>query len=328
MHLIMRRACLLTAVALCLAALAKALLPPVSSGRSPTLSLLAAIATQLRDLDAGQVVAALQHAPAALRGARLRSLRGAWVEFWDIFGPGGRLHPDWFIEHQGHLFIEGGLMAIILVLFFQPGYRPAKEQDEEPLTEKEIDELCREWKPEPLVPDIADDDVLPDPPVVERWESSHWVTVAGRRALNLTTADFLGLGSDPSVLAAARATVERYGVGSCGPRGFYGTFDVHLQLEADLAAFMGEEEAIIYSYDIATVASVIPAFASRADILVVDAGCGYPVQQGAKLSRARVFTFKHNDADDLEALLARLEAEERRERCACAASALSDSPFL
>jgi len=40
------------------------------------------------------------------------------------------------------------------------------------------------------------------------------------------------------------------------------------QLEQDLAAFMGEEEAIIYSYDIATVASVIPAFASRADILV------------------------------------------------------------
>ena len=41
-----------------------------------------------------------------------------------------------------------------------------------------------------------------------------------------------------------------------------------LQLESDLAAFMGEEEAIIYSYDIATIASVIPAFASRADILV------------------------------------------------------------
>lgn len=40
------------------------------------------------------------------------------------------------------------------------------------------------------------------------------------------------------------------------------------QLEQDLAAFMGEEEAIIYSYDIATIASVIPAFASRPDILV------------------------------------------------------------
>lgn len=165
-----------------------------------------------------------------------------------------------------------------------------------------------------MVPAVSPEDELPDPPTVEQWESSHWVTVSGRRALNLTTADFLGLGSDPGVLAAARATVERYGVGSCGPRGFYGTFDVHLDLERDLAKFMGEEEAIIYSYDIATVASVIPAFASRADVLVMDEGCGYPVQQGAKLSRARVYTFKHNDADDLAALLARLEAEERRER--------------
>lgn len=46
----------------------------------------------------------------------------------------------------------------------------------------------------------------------------------------------------------------------------------------------------------------------------MDEGCSYPIQQGAKLSRARVFTFKHNDADDLEALLERIEAEERRER--------------
>lgn len=44
----------------------------------------------------------------------------------------------------------------------------------------------------------------------------------------------------------ARETVERYGVGSCGPRGFYGTFDVHLELEKALADFMGQEEGIIY----------------------------------------------------------------------------------
>jgi hypothetical protein len=47
---------------------------------------------------------------------------------------------------------------------------------------------------------------------------------------------------------------------------------------------------------------------------VMDEGCSYPIQQGAKLSRARVFTFKHNDADDLAALLDRIEAAEKRER--------------
>lgn len=48
--------------------------------------------------------------------------------------------------------------------------------------------------------------------------------------------------------ARAKETVERYGVGSCGPRGFYGTFDVHLELEKALAGFMGQEEAIIYRW--------------------------------------------------------------------------------
>jgi hypothetical protein len=122
MHL-MRRGCLLAAVALCAVALGQAL-----PNRSPALS-LGALTASLRDLDVEKVILALQ-------GLRLRSISGAWTEFWDIFGPGGRLHPGWFIEHQGHLFIEGGLMAIILVLFFQTGYRPSKEQEEEPLTEK------------------------------------------------------------------------------------------------------------------------------------------------------------------------------------------------
>ncbi len=89
--------------------------------------------------------------------------------------------------------------------------------------------------------------------------------------------------------------MERYGVGSCGPRGFYGTFDVHLQLEQDLAKFMGEEEAIIYSYDIATVASVIPAFASRADILVrrgVTWGVAWP---GGRVGRRGQFFESSHD---------------------------------
>lgn len=122
-----RRACLLTAVALCAVALAKAL--PGGAVASLSWAGLQRSLRAFQTLDAGTVITAVQ-------GLRLRPIRGAWREFWDIFGPGGRLHPDWFIQHQGHLFIEGGLMAIILVLFFQTGYRPVKEAEEEPLTEK------------------------------------------------------------------------------------------------------------------------------------------------------------------------------------------------
>ena len=69
---------------------------------------------------------------------------------------------------------------------------------------------------------------------------------------------------------ACAATINKYGVGSCGPRGFYGTIDVHLDLEKALAEFMGTEETIIYAYDLATVPSVLPAFANAKDIIIYD----------------------------------------------------------
>ena len=61
----------------------------------------------------------------------------------------------------------------------------------------------------------------------------------------------------------------KYGVGSCGPRGFYGTVDVHLELEERLAKFMEMEEAVVYSYAFSTIASAIPAYSKRNDVIFV-----------------------------------------------------------
>ena len=58
------------------------------------------------------------------------------------------------------------------------------------------------------------------------------------------------------------------GVGSCGPPGFYGTIDVHIQLEKELSEFLGVEGAIIYSQGFSCISSAIPAFAKRGDIIV------------------------------------------------------------
>ena len=69
---------------------------------------------------------------------------------------------------------------------------------------------------------------------------------------------------------ACAATINKYGVGSCGPRGFYGTIDVHLHLEEHLAKFMQTQETIIYAYDLATVPSILPAFANAKDIIICD----------------------------------------------------------
>ena len=69
-------------------------------------------------------------------------------------------------------------------------------------------------------------------------------------------------------------------VGSCGPRGFFGTFDAHLDLENKLASFLGVEETILYSYGFSTIASAIPAYAKTGDVIFVDEKASFAIQQG------------------------------------------------
>lgn len=95
---------------------------------------------------------------------------------------------------------------------------------------QEIEELCEEWEPEPLAP--------PLPEALRNWRepvlsspAGRLVTANGRSALNFASLNFLGIAGSADAKEAARETIHKYGVGSCGPRGFYGTIDVHLQLE-------------------------------------------------------------------------------------------------
>ena len=130
------------------------------------------------------------------------------------------------------------------------------------------------------------------------------------------SADYLGLGADAEVREQARAAMEKFTVGSCGPRGFYGTTTAHLDLEHSLAAFMQEEEAISYSDSTSTIASVIPAFAKRGDVLLIDSEANFGIQQGARLSRSKVVWWEHNNTKDLERHLLAVKAMDEQRRAA------------
>ncbi|RWR77577.1 long chain base biosynthesis protein 1 isoform X2 [Cinnamomum micranthum f. kanehirae] len=83
-----------------------------------------------------------------------------------------------------------------------------------PLTEKEIDELCEEWVPESLHPPITEK-MEYEPPILESAAGLHTV-IDGKDVVNFASANYLGLDS-------CTMSLEKYGVGSCGPHGFYGT---------------------------------------------------------------------------------------------------------
>ncbi|EOA97528.1 Serine palmitoyltransferase 1, partial [Anas platyrhynchos] len=207
-----------------------------------------------------------------------------------------------------HLILEGILILWIIRLIFSKTYKLQERSD---LTPKEKEELIEEWQPEPLVPPVPKDhpalnyNVVSGPP-------THKITVNGKECINFASFNFLGLLDNEKVKSAAQASLKKYGVGTCGPRGFYGTFDVHLELEDRLAKFMRTEEAIIYSYGFATIASAIPAYSKRGDIVFVDEAACFAIQKGLQASRSNIKLFKHNDMADLERLLKEQEIEDQK----------------
>ncbi|CAO3597831.1 unnamed protein product [Absidia cylindrospora] len=132
--------------------------------------------------------------------------------------------------------------------------------------------------------------------------------------MNLATTNYLNLVSSDTIRQKAIDTLKEYGVGTCGPPGFYGTLDIHMQLEQNIARFLGTDEAIIYAQGFSTISSVIPAFSKRGDLLVVDEGINFAIQKGVQISRSNIRWFKHNDMNDLERVLNDIQVDTLRHK--------------
>lgn len=184
------------------------------------------------------------------------------------------------------------------------------------LTEKEINELVDDWQPAPLIDAPAnkfDHTILPSLPVV-LGPASHKPKLAatGKQVLNVASPNWIGLLDDERIKKVAIDTLRGYGLSPCGPPGFYGTLDVHTQLEKDIANFLGMESAIIYSQSFSTITSVIPAFAKRGDIVIADKSVNFAIQKGLQIARCTVKWYEHNDMADLERQLKAVEKEAKR----------------
>ncbi|XP_078151615.1 long chain base biosynthesis protein 1a-like [Carex rostrata] len=206
---------------------------------------------------------------------------------------------------DGHLVVEVLLVVVILFQLTRKSYKPPKK----PLSEKEIDELCDDWVPEPLTPQISEEMIV-EPPTLESAAGPHAI-VDGKEVVNFASANYLGLIGNENITDSCVGALEKYGVGSCGPRGFYGTIDVHLDCETKIAKFLGTPDSILYSYGISTIFSVIPAFCKKGDIIVADEGVHWAVQNGLYLSRSTVVYFKHNDMKSLEATLEKVTSRSK-----------------
>ena len=131
------------------------------------------------------------------------------------------------------------------------------------------------------------------------------VIIAGRECIDFSSNDYLGLSTHPDIASAARNAIDDCGVGAGASRLMSGDLAVCHDLEAATAAFKRKEAALVFNSGFQANLSIIPALVGRGDALFVDRLCHASIVDGAVLSRARLFRFRHNDCAHLESLLAK-----------------------
>jgi 7-keto-8-aminopelargonate synthetase-like enzyme len=128
----------------------------------------------------------------------------------------------------------------------------------------------------------------------------------------LASYNFYNLAGNEVIKEKAIQTLRTYGVGPCGPPQFYGTQDVHMKTEADIASHLGTEGCIVYAQAFSTISSVIPAFSKRGDIIVADKAVNYAIRKGLQICRSTIRWYEHNDMEDLERVLQKVVKEQAR----------------
>src|SRR3954465_2501558 len=150
-------------------------------------------------------------------------------------------------------------------------------------------------------------DLMPYFRVVEA-EPGPIALMEGRERITLGSNNYLGLTGDRRGKDAARAALDHYGTGLTGSRFMNGTTPLHLELERELADWMGSEDALVYTTGYLANTGAIGTLLGPGDTVICDSGDHASILDAVSLSRARVRPFRHNRLDNHEAILARAEA--------------------
>ena len=139
-----------------------------------------------------------------------------------------------------------------------------------------------------------------------------WLTVDGRKTLNFCSNNYLGLANDSRLADAAKAAIDRLGVGPGAVRSIAGTMSLHVELEKRLAEFKEAEAAIALQSGFSANLAVVPALVGRDDAIFSDELNHASIIDACRLSRAEVIRYTHNDPAALRGLLAAKRSQYNR----------------
>ncbi|PXV63540.1 8-amino-7-oxononanoate synthase [Dysgonomonas alginatilytica] len=135
------------------------------------------------------------------------------------------------------------------------------------------------------------------------------VIINGRKVLMFGSNAYLGLTNHPKVIEASIAATRKYGTGMAGSRFLNGTLDIHVELEKKLAAFVGKEDALVYSTGFNVNQGVVGCITGREDYIIWDELDHASIIEGNRASLSTKLKFRHNDMDSLEKQLQKCEPD-------------------
>jgi len=169
-------------------------------------------------------------------------------------------------------------------------------------------DLFQKCKDYHLVDDIKEAGIYPYFHVLESKQDTV-VNMEGARKIMIGSNNYQGLTSDPRVIAAAVKATEEFGSGCSGSRFLNGTTSLHLELEKELAEFLGKEDCVTMSTGFQTNLGVISAIAGRKDYIFCDKENHASIYDACRLSYATMVRFNHLDYDELEEKLKNVPEE-------------------
>ncbi|OJU41604.1 MAG: glycine C-acetyltransferase [Microbacterium sp. 69-10] len=133
-----------------------------------------------------------------------------------------------------------------------------------------------------------------------RGPQSAEITAGGTEVLNFCANNYLGLADDPRIVDAAKSALDEWGYGMASVRFICGTQEQHLELERRLSAFLGTDDAILYSSCFDANGGVFETLFGAEDAIISDELNHASIIDGIRLSKARRFRYRNSDMADLE----------------------------
>lgn len=138
------------------------------------------------------------------------------------------------------------------------------------------------------------------------------IRVGGQEVINFCANNYLGLANHPAIVEAAHEGLRRYGYGMASVRFICGTLDLHQQLEADIARFLGKEAAILYGSCWDANGGLFETVLGDEDVVISDELNHASIIDGIRLCKAGRLRYRHSDMTELEHFLRSAEGSRLR----------------